>query len=641
MKIIKISLLSFIGFAAIQLNAQSLDEANRLSRNEQFEDAEKVFQELIASKPKEANFYYYAGLNQILKGDTADAARLFNTGLVMSPKCMINFVGKAQLALRQNQKDSFQIFIGKALLEKKKLLPFINKEIARNYLMIEFASPAQLLENAKEAERLLALATDDYETKLLMGDAMLLTKGTDQSQTIQQYITAGYESPEDPRPLLRESRVYRRVQNYELAKIRIHEALLKDKDYAPAYRQMAEVFGLQKMNDSAIYYFKEYLKRNNNLSARRKFVEALYLNSQFDEAISEGNDLLAIREFPNIYGVIAYAYVGKKTTQMDENKEALRNFKLYEDKYVASMKRSLSPKESFNKANLLIRDSSITEGMKMYKQVLSDTAKTNESWYDVAIEQLYNAQRYNESIEISKLKMLKKNGKINKRDLYYFDRAYSKTKRYQEQIDINKTFLSIDSTYIQVYPIMAKAAMQMDKTDSNNFAKSMYITWLNKIDSAAKVKQAVEVETAIGNVAFLYQKAKNYEMASVYYGKVLDLKAKSVATMNKILDNTGKTDSTTLFTSEFVNLLSQPENIESLTKLGYVAMKLKNFEGAAEYYNKAETLAPENKSISAMRALCDDYATYQRISDVKGKLDTYLTKMKEREAKKKSAANKK
>ncbi len=640
MKIIKLSLFALCGFVSFQLNAQSLDEANRLSRNEQFEDAEKVFQELITAKPKEANFYYYAGLNQILKGDTVAANKMFNTGIVMSPKCMINYVGKAQLALRQNQKDSFQIFVSKALTEKKKLLPFINKELARNYLMIEYATPSNLMEYAKEAERILASATDDYETKLLMGDAMLMTKGTDQSQTIQQYITAGYESPEDPRPLLREARVYRRVQNYELSKVRIQEALSKDKDYAPAYRQLAEVFGLTKQNDSAIFYFKEYLKRNNNLSARRRFVEALYLNSQFDDAISEGNDLLAIYEFTNIYGVIAYAYVGKKNTTADENKEALRNFKLYEDKYVASMKRSLSQKESFNKANLLIRDSSISEGLRIYKSVLADTAHTNEGWYDVAVEQLYNAGRYNEAYEISKLKVIKRSGKINKRDLFYMDRALSKAKRYKEQIQVNQNYLTIDSTYIQVYPAMAKAAMILDKTDSTNFAKQQYIIWLSKLDSASKVKQALEVETAIGNIAFLYQKAKNYEMASVYYGKVLDLKSKSYTTMNKILDPAGKTDSSTLFTAEFVNLLGLPESLETLIRTGYVAMKLKNFEAAAEYYNKAEALAPENKDISAMRAICDDYATYLRIEDTKNKLDAYLAKMKEREAKKKAATKK-
>ena len=234
----------------------------------------------------------------------------------------------------------------------------------------------------------------------------------------------------------------------------------------------------------------------------------------------------------------------------------------------------------------------------------------------------------------------KKSGKINKRDLFYMDRALNKSKKYEEQIQVNKNFLAIDSSYIQVYTAMAKAFMLLDKTDSTNFAKQQYILWLSKIDSATKVKQALEVETAIGNIAFLYQKAKNYEMASVYYGKLLDLKSKSYALMNKILDPTGKVDSATIFTTEFVNLLSQPESLETLTRIGYVAMKLKNFESAAEYYNKAEALAPENKDISKIRALCDDYATYLRIEDTKSKLDTYLTKMKEREAKKKAAGKK-
>jgi tetratricopeptide (TPR) repeat protein len=182
--------------------------------------------------------------------------------------------------------------------------------------------------------------------------------------------------------------------------------------------------------------------------------------------------------------------------------------------------------------------------------------------------------------------------------------------------------------------------MILDKTDSTNFAKQQYITWLSKLDSASKVKQALEVETAIGNIAFLYQKAKNYEMASVYYGKVLDLKANSFATINKILDPAGKTDSSTIFTAEFVNLLGQTESLENNVRIGYVAMKLKNFETAAEYYNKAEVLAPENKDISKMRALCDDYATYLRIDDTKTKLDSYLSKMKERDAKKKAALKK-
>ena len=44
MKTIKLSVLSLISLISLGLGAQSLDEAKRLSSNEQFEDAEKVLQ---------------------------------------------------------------------------------------------------------------------------------------------------------------------------------------------------------------------------------------------------------------------------------------------------------------------------------------------------------------------------------------------------------------------------------------------------------------------------------------------------------------------------------------------------------------------------------------------------------------------
>jgi len=335
MKTIKLSVLSLISLISLGLGAQSLDEAKRLSSNEQFEDAEKVFQELITSKPKEANFYYFAGLNLMAKGDSLGAIKMFDEGLFKSPKCKINNVGKGYIALRQGKYTEAELFFGQALTEKAKLLPLINKEIGRVYLLVEWASPKQIIDNAIKAEKYLTpVAEEDWEAKLLLGDAFMMSKGNDLSFAVTQYITAGNELPNDPRPLLKEAIVYRRVQNYELSKIRIEESLLKEKEFAPAYRQLAEVFGLLKVKDSSIYFYKEYLKRNNNLSARRRFVEMLYLNGQFDEAISEGKDLLAVHEFPNIYGVIAYAYVGKKTINEEEVTDALANFTKYEDKYI-------------------------------------------------------------------------------------------------------------------------------------------------------------------------------------------------------------------------------------------------------------------------------------------------------------------
>jgi len=334
-------IVSLLALAAISsyssLNAQNIAEANRFVRNEQYEDAENVFKTLIAKKPKVGDNYYYAGINAILKGDSIGAIDYFDKGLLNAPKSKINLVGKGLMSLRSGDQNAAEAFFQQALTEKKKLLPSINKEIGRAYLLVEYAPKETLLRYAAKAKDHLEKGSTDFENKLLLGDALMILNELDLSAAVQQFIVAGYEEPTDPRPLLKEARVYRRVKNYELSKLRINEALEKDREFAPAYRQMAEVMNLMDQRDSAIIYFKEYLKRNNNLTARRLYVEALYLNAQFDEAISEGNDLLKQKEMPNIYGVIAYAYVGKKDITKDEVKIALQNFDLYEAKFVKPM----------------------------------------------------------------------------------------------------------------------------------------------------------------------------------------------------------------------------------------------------------------------------------------------------------------
>ena len=485
MKTIKLSVLSLISLISLGLGAQSLDEAKRLSSNEQFEDAEKVFQELITSKPKEANFYYFAGLNLMAKGDSLGAIKMFDEGLFKSPKCKINNVGKGYIALRQGKYTEAELFFTQALTEKSKLLPLINKEIGRAYLLVEWASPKQIIDNAIKAEQYLTVvAEEDWEAKLLLGDAYMMSKGNDLSFAVTQYITAGNELPNDPRPLLKEAIVYRRVQNYELSKIRIEESLLKEKEYAPAYRQLAEVFGLLKDKDSSIYFYKEYLKRNNNLSARRRFVEMLYLNGQFDEAISEAKDLLAVYEFPNIYGVIAYAYVGKKNINAEEVADALANFTKYEEKYIPSQNRSASARESYNKAFLIFKkgetlksdslldykalidslnstsqksdslkaaiielnvsrikvskDKEYSNSYNLYYNVLSDTSKCQENWYDAAREQLFSGSKYEYALVVLELKKVKRKGKLPQRDLFYMGRCYNRMKKFNEEIAINR-----------------------------------------------------------------------------------------------------------------------------------------------------------------------------------------------------------
>lgn len=553
----KYILSSFILLSSVvnTLQAQSLKKAQVFARNEQYEDAEKEFQALITKKPKEGPNYYYAAMNLFAKGDSASAINLIEQGGINAPKCRMILVGKGYISLRQGDSKMAENYFQQAQDVKKKRRGEINKEIATAYLNQPYATEAQTIEFAKKAKEYLTMASDDFESKLLLGDALMLIDKTDLSLSVQQFIVSGYEEPNDPRPLLREAMVYRRAKNYELSKLRIQQALSKDADYAPAYRQLAEVFNLMEVRDSSIFYFQEYLKRNNNLSARVRFVEALYLNSEFDRTIQEGESLLSESKVPNIYGVIAYAIVGKKEATEEEIKKGLKYFDLYEKEYVSKQNRSLMNREQFFKANLLFRDNQYDAAWRLFEKSLSDTLRSNLNTYDAVKDLYYNLGKeaqekivslpkddstvegqtakinfekakydaYNNAYKALELKRVKNGDSLNLVDLFYEGRCLNFMGKNEGALKVYQEIVGQDSNYVSGYYLIATTSALLDPIDSSGIVTAAYEKWMSRLNEEQQEKYKRDIENAYRNMAFFAQKNKDYEKTSYYYGKVLEV----------------------------------------------------------------------------------------------------------------------
>ena len=512
----KYILSSFILLSSVvnTLQAQSLKKAQVFARNEQYEDAEKEFQALITKKPKEGPNYYYAAMNLFAKGDSASAINLIEQGGINAPKCRMILVGKGYISLRQGDSKMAENYFQQAQDVKKKRRGEINKEIATAYLNQPYATESQTIEFAKKAKEYLTMATDDFESKLLLGDALMLIDKTDLSLSVQQFIVSGYEEPNDTRPLLREAMVYRRAKNYELSKLRIQQALSKDADYAPAYRQLAEVFNLMEVRDSSIFYFQEYLKRNNNLSARVRFVEALYLNSEFDRTIQEGESLLSESKVSNIYGVIAYAIVGKKEATDEEIKKGLKYFDLYEKDYVSKQNRSLMNRERFFKANLLFRDNQHDAAWRLFEKSLSYTLRSNWNMYDAVKDLYYNLGKenqekivslpkndstvegqtakinfekakydaYNNAYKALELKRVKNGDSLNLVDLFYEGRCLNFMGKNEGALKVYQEIIGQDSNYVSGYYLIATTSALIDPTDSTGIVTAAYEKWMSRLN---------------------------------------------------------------------------------------------------------------------------------------------------------------
>ena len=516
------------------VSSQSLSDGLRYTRNEEYENAEKVFSNLILKKPNFGDYYYYAGLNYLAKGDSLKAVQMFNDGLAKAPNSAINLVGKGHLQLRRHNVQSAETFFILAAATKKKLRPLINKEIARAYLLVEFGTPTQLKTYAVRAMDYIKLSTNDFESKILLGDAMVISNPSNSSEAIQQYIIASYDGPDDPRPLVRQAKVYSRASAYALAITKLEEALFVDVNFAPAYRQKAEVFSLMKERDSAVYYYQEYLRRNNNLSARKFFVQSLYLNGDFDLCIVEGNKLLAERQIPNVYGVIAYAIAEKEKVNKSLVDSALQYyFSNYEALYVQAQGRELLGSENYIKAILMFK-SGIASGNDTIKSmmsfasfgllrpVLEDTSRTNIKLYQRVQDMYFNAKSYQQAYGVLELKRKKQSGILNSRDLYYEGRCLASMNMNPEALKIYSQIIANDSNYISGYYLIATTWNAIDPIDSSGNVSRAFERWIGKLDSLQQIKFAIDIENAYRNMAYFAQKKKDYEKTSYYYGKVLE-----------------------------------------------------------------------------------------------------------------------
>lgn len=540
MKKITVSLILSSVLWVGSVAAQTLADGQKFSRNEEFEKAEQVYSSLIAKKPKVGDNYYWAALNFLAKGDSLNALNMFNQGLAIAPTFPLNLVGKGHMELRKHNVQGAEAFFAQASMAKKKVRPLVNKEIARAYLLVEYGSAEQLKGYGARAIDYLKISNNDFEAKILLGDAMIINNPTNSSDAIQQYIVAGYDATTDPRPLMRQAKVYARANAGTLAISKLDEALALDVNYAPAYRQKAEVFSMLKERDSAVFYYEEYLRRNDNITARKFYVQNLYLGGDLDRCIIEGKNLLAKKSIPSIYGTIAYAIASKEKAKRRLADSALIDsglnyfFKNYEELYVKPLSRSLIPSENFFKAVLTYRYGLTTtdttarkmrtvESYNLMTMALIDTSKAGANTYQMAQKMYFDGKNYEQAYGILELKRKKQAGKLNSVDLFYAGRCLANIKRQREALNIFNELITQDTNYLSGYYLIATTWASLDPVDSTGNVTKAFERWMGKLDSTQLVKFKADRENAYRNMAYYAQKKKDYEGASYYYGKVLEL----------------------------------------------------------------------------------------------------------------------
>lgn len=416
----KTILLSAIAFTGI-LNAQTLQEAVVKIDNERFSAAASDFRALITKDPAKGENYFYFGENFFKKGDADSANIFYSKGAEANATYPLNYVGLGKVLLSKgNVADAKTQFYKAAALGANK-----NAELFRKIAEAWLATDSK---NADEAilqiNNAIKLEPKNAENYIILGDAQLEKNPTDGSGPIKSYKMATTLNPKSVKGILREGKLYQRGRNYQLALDKYKEAIAIDPTYAPAYREIAEVYSLYSQPAKAIENWKKYLELNNSDDARYRFMSALFSNKQYPEAITEYEGLKK-QGFANLYleRLAGYSYteVGNKVDTSSYTKGLKAMNKFFE---MAGPNFKYLYNDYKYKGLLLARTGKDSLGViEMEKAIALDPSASGEMNSEIA--NIYmKAKKYDKAIKAFERKMNGDTKNLNNNDYFSLGRAY-------------------------------------------------------------------------------------------------------------------------------------------------------------------------------------------------------------------------
>jgi tetratricopeptide (TPR) repeat protein len=491
-KTILLIAIAFTGF----LNAQTLQDAIVKTDNERFSAAATDFRALITKDAAKGENYFYFGENFFKKGDADSANIFYSKGAEANATYPLNYVGLGKVLLSKgNVNDAKTQFYKAAALGANKNAELFRK-IAEAWLATDNKNADEAILQINNAIKLESKNAENY---IILGDAQLEKNPTDGSGPIKSYKMATTLNPKSVKGILREGKLYQRGRNYQLALDKYKEAIAIDPTYAPAYREIAEVYSLYSQPAKAIENWKKYLELNNSDDARYRFMSALFSNKQYQESITEYEGLKK-QGFKNLYleRLAGYSYYesGNKADSLAYKKGLMAIDKFFE---MAGPGFKYLYNDYKYKGLLLSRlgkDSLAV--VEMEKAIAIDPSVSGEMNSEIA--NIYmKAKKYDKAIKAFERKMNGDTKNLNNNDYFSLGRAYyfsggniqrdaialkdvkARDKKITEAIPF---FIGSDSAFSKLtqlsptWPVgffwRGKANVQLDPTNEKGLAKPYF-----------------------------------------------------------------------------------------------------------------------------------------------------------------------
>jgi tetratricopeptide (TPR) repeat protein len=556
-----------LGIFTMLGTAQTLQEAITKTENERFDLAAGELRALIAKEPNKGENYFYLGenyfnsgkLDGFQNGELDSANIMYSKGVELNPTSPLNYVGLGKVLLAKGNVNDAKAQFFKAASVAQNKNPEVMRQTAEAWLVTDNKNPDEAITQINNAIKIDPKNAENY---ILLGDAQLEKNPTDGSTPIKSYQQATTLNPKSAKGILREGKLYQRGRNYPLALEKYRAALAQDPTFAPAYREIAELYFLAQQNAKSIENWKKYLELNNSDYARYRFMSALYKNKQYSDAIAEYENLKKANfNNPYLERLAAYSYyeMGDKTDKDAYTKgmAAMNNFfnKAGANfKYIGSdykYKGMLMMKTGQDSLGILEMEKGIAIDPKVAGDVYSEIANTS-----------YKNKRYDRAIIYYEKKVANDPKSLNNNDWFNLGRSYYfsggakvteingmkealiKKKKdpesaevKQKEAEANQLYVKADSAFAQLarlnpsWPVAylwrGRANASMDPKITTDNAKVQYEKVLSTIKpeevATTYKKEATEAHEYLGYYFFVKNNNKKNADSDTHFNAVKEL----------------------------------------------------------------------------------------------------------------------
>ena len=499
----------------VDVNGQSLDDAKKLTMNEQYEAASSAFLRLVSKLPMKGDYWYYFGDNLLKTENTDSAETLFSSGIQNEPSNPLNFIGLGKVYKTNGKIVDADAAFMKALDLGNAKNAEVFMRIAEAYISISPKNLPAAFEYLQLAEK---LQPKNPEVYILQGDAFL--ENNNGTEAIKFYEKAKKLDPNSPIATLRLGQLWVRARNFQGkdgekgALEYYNEAIAASPDFAPTYRELGDLYALFQRYDDAKANYEKYLQLSKgNIVAKRRYAAFKYKTNDFKGALDELDKIAVEDAGYNINNRLA-AYCYYEIKEYSKGLEAMERF------IALQPENKLLPKDFEYYGKLLSENGKDSLAIIKLRQAIELDIANADLYANIGAI-YYKQKNYPMAAEMYEAKI--RESKAVPNDFFRLGQAYFQLKRFREADSVFTKVTEAQPKMVTGYSWRAKANSNLDPDSKLGMAKPFY----------EKVVELCEADEATKN-KFKKDLLDSYKYLGAYYFLVESDKKTSISWWEKV-----------------------------------------------------------------------------------------------------------